>query len=223
MECVRVLVTKQPANPLKYARKARQHIRFILDVWRIRVSFHKRERGAKRLNSIVIKESLWVSVCFLSLSVTVYIRVGKARRWNTKTHHCSFQEMINADFRGDATVPCSARHRVILAMPKSLTLHRVIPFGPSPSPPLSLSIGRSLAYCCRKLFYVCAQPAHRLRVKSAGGVWWFVAPRQCQEGEQVLRSGLLSKRRLQPSHLAGHGCAPRSSFMGPREPGGASP
>lgn len=60
-----------------------------------------------------------------------------------------------------------------------------------PAPPHFLSIGRSLAYCYRKLFYVCAQPAHRLLVKSAGGVGFF-GPLQCRGGEeQILKSGLL--------------------------------
>lgn len=63
-------------------------------------------------------------------------RPARPSHYNSKKNYiiASFQDIILEDFRGDTTVPCSACHRVILAMPKSLTLHRVIPFGPSPSP-----------------------------------------------------------------------------------------
>lgn len=164
--------------------------------------------------------SLWVTVDFFHC---IHCSPGTLACCRPATiiqqiHNCSFRYIIEEDFRGDTTIPCSASYRVILAMLKSLTLHWVIPFGPSPSPlPINWSEFSLLL------------PQAFLCLRSAG----------TQAPSQISRRGLVflvhcSVRRGSGSSSRGcsqgfsrliskHGCAPRFSFMGPQEPRRASP
>lgn len=87
----------------------------------------------------------------------------------------------------DCSVLCC---RVILAMPKSLTLHRVIPFGPSPSP---LPINWSEFSLLLPQAFLCLRSAGAQapsQISRRGWFFWSTAV-PVGGGEQILKSGLL--------------------------------
>lgn len=117
----------------------------------------------------------------------------------------------------DCSVLCC---RVILAMPKSLTLHRVIPFGPSPSP---LPINWSEFSLLLPQAFLCLRSAGAQAPSQISRRGWFFLVHCSAGGGGESRSSSRGCSRLQRLCLQTRMCAPSSLLMGPQEPGRASP
>lgn len=177
---------------------------------------------SKGLNKIICasKVSLWVTVDFhcihCSPSILACRRPSSPRRYNSRRIIALSGYYRRGLPRGhNCSVHC---YRVILAMPKSLTLHRVIPFGPSPSP---LPINWSEFSLLLPQAFLCLRSAGAQAPSQISRRGWFFGPLQCRGGRADPQVGAA---RGFSGCVSKHGCArPLFSLMGPQEPGRASP
>lgn len=167
----------------------------------VRLSF---QRGQMKI-MCASKVSLRVTVDFYSIHCSPSILGGCCRPCSPRHYNSRCINALSGYYRRglprghDCSVLCC---RVILAMPKSLTLHRVIPFGRSPSP---LPINWSEFSLLLPQAFLCLRSAGAQAPSQISSRGWFFGPLQCRRGEQILKSGLLKASAVVSPK---HGCAP---------------